>query len=113
MSAPTTSRDDEQRPQSTAELKESRGRSLKLLRELLSPVKGQFALMAVMVIFAQGAVVAGPAIIAWGIDVALPELLDGNSIPVLQATAMHMGAAIVGGVLPYEIGRASCRERGA
>src|SRR5699024_3395113 len=73
----------------------------KLLRELLSPVKGQFALMAVMVIFAQGAVVAGPAIIAWGIDVALPELLDGNSIPVLQATAMHMGAAIVGGVLTY------------
>src|SRR5690625_6319945 len=57
--------------------------------------------MAVMVIFAQGAVVAGPAIIAWGIDVALPELLDGNSIPVLQATAMHMGAAIVGGVLTY------------
>src|SRR5690625_7990622 len=99
MSAPTTSRDDEQRPQSTAELKESRGRSLKLLREHLSPVKGQFALMAVMVIFAQGAVVAGPAIIAWGIDVALPALLDGNSIPFLQASSMNLCAAIVAAVV--------------
>ena len=101
MSAPTTARDDEQHHQSAEELRASRSRSWKLLRELLSPVKGQFVLMAVMVIFAQAAVVAGPAIIAWGIDVALPELLEGNSIPVLQATAMHIGAAIVGGVLTY------------
>ena len=51
-----------------AEAKASRKRSFALLGELIAPVKGQFAIMAVMVVVAQLAVVAGPAIIAWGID---------------------------------------------
>ncbi|MFC7455951.1 ABC transporter ATP-binding protein [Brachybacterium sp. GCM10030267] len=93
--------DDEQRVLSPEENKLSRQRSFKLLGELIAPVKGQFALMALMVIIAQLAVVAGPAIIAWGIDNALPALMEGNSIPAFQAAAMHLGAAIVGGVLTY------------
>ena len=93
--------DDEQRQLSPEELKASRQRSFSLLGELISPVKGQFALMAVMVIVAQLAVVAGPAIIAWGIDNGIPALLEGNSIPAIQAAALHIACAIIGGILTY------------
>src|SRR5699024_10033078 len=69
--------------------------------ELISPVKGQFVVMAIMVVIAQLAVVAGPAIIAWGIDHGLPSLLDGDSGPAFQAAALAVAAAVVGGVLTY------------
>ncbi|MGO1391104.1 ABC transporter ATP-binding protein [Brachybacterium alimentarium] len=104
MSTTTTEPDqdgDEQRIPTAAENKLSRSRSFALLGELISPVKGKFALMALMVVVAQLAVVAGPAIIAWGIDTGLPELMRGNPIPAFQAAALHIGAAIVGGVLTF------------
>ncbi|MDN6302723.1 MAG: ABC transporter ATP-binding protein/permease [Brachybacterium sp.] len=93
--------DPEHQADSDAEDRESRQRSFALLGELISPVKGQFVVMAIMVVFAQLAVVAGPAIIAWGIDHGLPSLQEGNSVPAFQAAALAVGAAIVGGVLTY------------
>lgn len=112
MSTPTTARPgddkrdqensgDGQQEMTAEQAKLSRQRSFTLLRDLLRPVKGQFVLMAVMVIVAQAAVVAGPAIIAWGIDAGLPALLEGDGTKVLQATALHMAAAIIGGVLTF------------
>ncbi|GAA1488735.1 ABC transporter ATP-binding protein [Brachybacterium sacelli] len=92
---------DEQHTPSAAENKASRRRSFALLGELVSPVKGQFVLMGIMVVIAQLAVVAGPAIIGWGINTGLPELLAGNPIPAIQAAALHIAAAIVGGVLTF------------
>ncbi len=83
------------------EAKSSRRRSFALLGELVSPVKGQFLLMAIMVVVAQLAVVAGPAIIAWGIDHGLPSLLEGDATPAIQAAALAVGAAIVGGLLTF------------
>ena len=83
------------------EAKDSRKRSLSLLGELISPVKGQFVVMGVMVVVAQLAVVAGPAIIARGIDHGLPALLDGDPWPATQAAALAVAAAIVGGVLTF------------
>ena len=84
-----------------AEAKASRKRSFALLGELIAPVRGQFAIMAVMVVVAQLAVVAGPAIIAWGIDHGLPSLLEGDPWPAFQAAVLAVGAAIVGGVLTF------------
>jgi ATP-binding cassette subfamily B protein len=86
---------------SPEEAKASRKRSFALLGELIAPVKGQFAIMAVMVVVAQLAVVAGPAIIAWGIDHGLPSLLEGDPWPAFQAAVLAVGAAIVGGVLTF------------
>ena len=83
------------------EAKASRKRSLSLLGELISPVKGQFVVMGVMVVVAQLAVVAGPAIIARGIDHGLPALLDGDPWPATQAAALAVAAAVVGGVLTF------------
>ena len=97
----TATRDDEQRDFTPEEAKASRKRSMTLLGELISPVKGQFAVMAVMVVIAQLAVVAGPAIIAWGIDAGIPALMDGRPGPAIQAAALHISCAIVGGLLTY------------
>jgi ATP-binding cassette subfamily B protein len=52
-------------------------------------------------VVAQLAVVAGPAIIAWGIDHGLPSLLDGNPWPAFQAALLAVGAAIIGGALTF------------
>jgi len=93
--------DPEHQDFTAAENKASRQRSFALLGELISPVKGQFVLMAIMVVIAQLAVVAGPAIIAWGIDHGLPSLMDGNPVPAYQAAGLAVGAAIVGGVLTF------------
>ncbi len=101
MTAATSRKDEEQRDLTPAEAKASRRRSFRLLGELVSPVKGQFALMALMVVVAQLAVVAGPAIIAWGIDNGIPALMEGNSIPALQAAALHVACALVGGALTF------------
>lgn len=99
--APLSEEQEEKRTLSAEENRHARQRSLRLLGELLRPVRGQFVLMAIMVVVAQLAVVAGPAIIAWGIDHALPALLAGNGTPALLATALHVTCAIVGGVLTF------------
>lgn len=93
--------DPEQQDYTADENRASRKRSFALLGELIAPVKGQFMVMAVMVVVAQLAVVAGPAIIAWGIDHGLPELMKGNVVPAYQAAALAVGAAVVGGVLTF------------
>ncbi|MCT1556802.1 ABC transporter ATP-binding protein/permease [Helcobacillus massiliensis] len=88
-------------PVTAEENRESRRRSMQLLRELLAPVKLQFVLVAIMVVAAQIAVVAGPAIIAWGIDNGLPALMEGRSGPALAAAALHVAAAVIAGALTF------------
>ena len=71
MSTTTTEPDqdgDEQRIPTAAENKRSRSRSFALLGELISPVKGKFALMALMVVVAQ-------------LAVAVPRSSPGASTP--------------------------------
>lgn len=88
-------------PLSAQENRANRRRSLGLLRSLLRPVRRGFLLVGVMVVIAQLATVAGPAIIAWGIDHALPALGRGDAVPALQATALHIAAALIGGLLTF------------
>ncbi|QEU10906.1 ABC transporter ATP-binding protein [Dermabacter vaginalis] len=85
----------------------SRKRSLALLRQLLAPEKAAIALVAVMVILAQAAVVAGPAILAWGIDHGLPALIDGDALPALGAAGLHAACAIVAAALTFVFTRQS------
>ena len=99
--------DTEMQTMSAEENRASRRRSFALLRELIAPVKGQFAAMAVMVVVAQAAVVAGPAIIAWGIDAGLPALERGDGTPALLAAGLLVLAALVGGLLTYGYTRQS------
>ena len=58
---------------------------------------------------AQLAAVAGPALVAYGIDQALPALTDGDARPITLATAAYLAAALLGGLLTAATVRASAR----
>ena len=66
---------------SKSESKTVRRRSLALLGSLVRPVRLRFWLTIAMVVLSQAARVAGPALIAFGIDYALPALRAGDNMP--------------------------------
>ncbi|MBT2515224.1 ABC transporter ATP-binding protein [Arthrobacter sp. ISL-30] len=84
---------------SKSDSRELRRRSLALLASLIRPVRLRFWLTIGMVVLSQAARVAGPALIAFGIDHALPALQAGNSFPLLLAGALYLAAAVVTAVL--------------
>src|SRR6476620_1026200 len=71
-----------------------RRRSLALLGSLIRPVRRRFWLTIAAVVLSQAARVAGPALIAFGIDHALPALRAGDSLPLMLAGAAYLAAAI-------------------
>ena len=75
--------------------------SLRLLGTLLKPFRWQLVGLSIVVVIAQMASVAGPAIIAWGIDNGIPALLEGNATPAIAASVAHIVAALVAGGLMY------------
>lgn len=76
-----------------------RRRSLALLASLLRPVRRVVTGTFVVVVVAQVAAVAGPALVAFGIDSALPRLRAGDPAPVLLAAGTYLVAALGGGAL--------------
>ena len=79
---------------SKEESKHVRRRSRQLLIELVKPHIGRVVLTVVMVLLATGAAVAGPAIIAYGIDVALPAVLEhADWMPIWAAVILYIIAA--------------------
>ncbi|WP_421733216.1 ABC transporter ATP-binding protein [Cellulomonas sp.] len=86
-----------------------RRRSLGLLRSLLRPVSGAAWATAALVVGSQLAAVAGPALVAYGIDQALPALTAGDARPITLATAAYLAAALLGGLLTAATVRASAR----
>lgn len=89
--------------------REARRRSLVLLRSLLHPVRRPVWLTVALVVGSQVAAVSGPALVAYGIDHALPALVEGNSAPVLAVAATYLVIAVLGGVLVAATVRASAR----
>ncbi|WP_427172430.1 ABC transporter ATP-binding protein [Arthrobacter sp. 92] len=79
---------------SKSESKAVRRRSLDLLRSLIRPVRLRFWLTIATVVLSQAARVAGPALIAFGIDHALPALRAGDSVPLVFAGAAYLAAAV-------------------
>ncbi|WP_115789894.1 ABC transporter ATP-binding protein [Arthrobacter silvisoli] len=71
-----------------------RRRSLALLGSLIKPVRVRFWLTLAMVVLSQATRVAGPAIIAFGIDHALPALQSGSTGPLLLAGVLYLAAAV-------------------
>jgi ATP-binding cassette subfamily B protein len=91
------------------ETRRIRRRSLGLLRSLLRPVAGPAWGTAALVVGSQLAAVAGPALVAYGIDQALPALTAGDARPITLATAAYLAAALLGGLLTAATVRASAR----
>ena len=81
------------------ESRQIRRRSLRLLGSLLSPLRLRLVLTAVVVVVSTAAQVAGPAIIAFGIDNGLPALLKQDWFPLAAAGAAYLFTGVIGAVL--------------
>jgi ATP-binding cassette, subfamily B, bacterial len=79
---------------SKSESRTVRRRSLALLRSLIRPVLRRFWLTIAAVVLSQAARAAGPALIAFGIDRALPALRAGDSLPLALTGASYLAAAL-------------------
>jgi ATP-binding cassette subfamily B protein len=84
---------------SRAESKQIRARSLRLLGSLVRPMRARLVLSIVVVIISTISQVAGPSIIAYGIDTGLPALLNADWMPVALAGVAYLLAGVVGAVL--------------
>ncbi|RNE64008.1 ABC transporter ATP-binding protein [Cryobacterium tepidiphilum] len=76
-----------------------RGRSLRLLGSLLHPLRWRVGLAMLVVVVSTGAQVAGPALIAIGIDRGLPALLDQDWVPLAATGAVYIVTGVVGALL--------------
>jgi ATP-binding cassette subfamily B protein len=85
-----------------AESRVIRRRSLRLLGSLISPLRWQVVLAGVVLVVSTALQVVGPALIAYGIDTALPAVLDeADWMPTVGVVAVYLvagfgGAGLVG-----------------
>ncbi|ROP72289.1 ABC transporter ATP-binding protein [Curtobacterium sp. PhB115] len=93
-------RGEEREDFTKAESKRLRRRSLALLGSLAAPLKLRLVLLGIVVVVSTAGTVAGPALIAWGIDNALPRVLDQNDwVPAFAVVSTYIVVAVVGAVL--------------
>ncbi|GAA5038578.1 ABC transporter ATP-binding protein [Microbacterium fluvii] len=82
------------------ESKAIRTRSLRLLGSLISPMKGLVALTALVLVASTGLRVLGPALIAYGIDTALPAAVDqADWMPAFGVVAVYIVTGVAGAAL--------------
>ncbi|MFC6356953.1 ABC transporter ATP-binding protein [Luethyella okanaganae] len=81
---------------SKSESRQIRRRSLRLLGSLLRSLRWRVVLTMVIVLVSTAAQVAGPALIAFGIDQGLPALLERDWFPLAWAGAAYLGTSVVG-----------------
>ncbi|WP_167042984.1 ABC transporter ATP-binding protein [Salinibacterium sp. ZJ454] len=82
-----------------AESNQVRQRSLRLLGSLLHPLRGTVALTAGVILISTIAQVAGPALVAIGIDRGLPALLEQDWFPLTATVAAYLLTGLIGAVL--------------
>lgn len=84
------------------ESKAIRKRSLRLLGTLVTPVRGQLWLAGIVLVISTAFRVAGPALIAYGLNQALPAAVDEmNWMPTIGVVALYLvtgfaGAGLIG-----------------
>jgi ATP-binding cassette subfamily B protein len=81
------------------ESRQIRARSLRLLGSLLRPVRARVILTLLVVVVSTAAQVAGPALIALGINAGLPAALEGDFLPLGLAVGAYLVTGVVGAVL--------------
>jgi ATP-binding cassette subfamily B protein len=93
-------RGEERENFTSAESRRLRERSRILLGSLLAPLRARIIVTAIIVVISTGAQVAGPSLIAYGIDSALPALLKNQDwAPTIVIVALYLAAGIVGAIL--------------
>ena len=83
----------------TAESKQIRARSLRLLGSLLRPVRWRVTAAMLIVVLSTAAQVAGPALIAFGIDRGLPALLAQDWFPLAATGGVYLLTGVIGAIL--------------
>ncbi|MCZ2836342.1 ABC transporter ATP-binding protein [Modestobacter sp. VKM Ac-2985] len=78
-----------------------RGRSRRLLGELLHPHRRVLWQLLAVIVVQNLAWLAGPLLIGIGIDVAVPALLDGDPWPLVWTTSAMVTAAVLDAALRY------------
>jgi ATP-binding cassette, subfamily B, bacterial len=101
MTSVTGVEGEERSDYTRAESREIRQRSLRLLGSLLRPERGRLIGSALMIVVSTAGQVAGPALIAFGIDSGLPALVAKNSsfVPLAVAFVSYLVCGIAGAVL--------------
>ncbi|AMB57745.1 ABC transporter ATP-binding protein [Microterricola viridarii] len=100
---------EEQSEYSAAESKQIRARSRSLLASLLKPLHAKLWVTAAAIVVSSAAQVAGPAIIAYGIDEGIPALIDQNWYPAAFAGFAYLFTGLIGAVLIASYIRMSAR----
>lgn len=86
-----------------------KGASLSLLRSLLAPRRARVWVAGVLLLLQQAAVQAGPLLVAFAIDRAVPAFRDGDNGPLIAVGASYAGCALASGALQFAFIRASAR----
>ncbi|MFC7886991.1 ABC transporter ATP-binding protein [Streptomyces sp. NPDC057376] len=80
-----------------------------LLRSLLAPMKARVALTTFLLLLQQAAVQAGPLLVAYAIDHAVPALRDDDHGPLIAVGAGYLLCSLAAGGLQYAFVAAAAR----
>ncbi|WP_330348340.1 ABC transporter ATP-binding protein [Streptomyces sp. NBC_00582] len=72
-----------------------------LLRSLLAPMKARVTLTTLLLLLQQAAVQAGPLLVAYAIDRAVPAFRDGDHGPLVAVAVGYLVCALASGALQY------------
>ncbi|MEV7324642.1 ABC transporter ATP-binding protein [Streptomyces sp. NPDC093970] len=85
------------------------GATAALLRSLLTPMKARVAVTTLLLLFQQAAAQAGPLLVAYAIDRAVPAFRDHDNGPLLAVGVGYGLSALLSGGLQYAFIEASAR----
>lgn len=85
------------------------GATAALLRSLLAPMKARVAVTTLLLLFQQAAVQAGPLLVAYAIDSAVPALRRGEHGPLIAVGVGYLLCALLSGGLQFAFIEASAR----
>lgn len=116
-SAPTTGDDDREPPRPPATddpfdrdvLPTPPGATRALLRSLLAPMKTRVTVTSLLLLLQQAAVQAGPLLVAYAIDRAVPAFRDHDRGPLIAVGVGYLLCALLSGGLQYAFVGASAR----
>ncbi|MFE0508515.1 ABC transporter ATP-binding protein [Streptomyces sp. NPDC058964] len=85
------------------------GATAALLRSLLAPMKARVAVTTLLLLLQQAAVQAGPLLVAYAIDRAVPAFRDHDHGPLIAVAVGYGLCALVSGALQFAFIEASAR----
>ncbi|MFF0503026.1 ABC transporter ATP-binding protein [Streptomyces fimicarius] len=85
------------------------GATRSLLLSLLAPMRGRVAVAALLLLVQQGAMQAGPLLVAYAIDSGVPAFRDHDYGPLIAVAVGYALCSVGAGVLQYGFIRAAAR----